>query len=100
MIIGLRGVGENRAPQQVPGSSGKRGLSDRQTEITHETDFKGTIARLVRRIILSFGVKEKIRDATWRAAGVLKAFTVKTPEGYELGLECRGFAREGRFRNL
>jgi hypothetical protein len=100
MVIGLRGVGKTVLLNKFRDMAESAGFRTGQTEITHETDFKATIARLARRIVLSLDLKEKVRDAAWRAAGVLKAFTVKTPEGYELGLNVealRGKADSGIF---
>lgn len=100
MLIGLRGVGKTVLLNKFRNLAESAGFQTGQTEVTHETDFKATIARLARSIILSLDVKERVRDAAWRAAGVLKAFTVKTPEGYELGINVealRGKADSGIF---
>ncbi len=100
LVIGLRGVGKTVLLNKFRDLAESAGFRTGQTEITHETHFKETIARMARRIILSLDVKEKVRDAAWRAVGVLKAFNVKTPEGYELGLNIealRGTADSGIF---
>jgi hypothetical protein len=74
------------------------GFRTGDTEITHETRFKPTIARLSRRILLSMDPIERARDRVWQAARVFRAFTLKLPEGYEIGVDVeaiRGRADSG-----
>ena len=98
IVTGLRGVGKTVLLNTFRDIAEARGFKTGDTEVTHDVDFKSTMARLVRRALLAMSPIEKIKDKALLAARVLKAFTVKTPEGYELGIDVdalRGRADSG-----
>jgi hypothetical protein len=87
MITGLRGVGKTVLLTTFRDIAESDKFQTGLSEITHETDFKNLMARFARRIVLSLKPVEKLKDAVWRAAGVLKAFSFKMPDGSELGID-------------
>ena len=98
MITGLRGVGKTVLLTTFRDIAENAGFQTGNAEITHETDFKGAMARLSRRILISLSSLEKAKDRLLQAARVLKAFTLKMPDGFELGITVdalRGRADSG-----
>ncbi len=98
IVTGLRGVGKTVLLNTFRDVAEARGFKTGDTEVTHDIDFKSTMARLVRRALLTMSPIARIKDKALMAARVLKAFTVKTPEGYELGINVdalRGKADSG-----
>ncbi len=83
MITGLRGVGKTVLLTTFRDIAESQGFKTSLSEITHETDFKSALARQARRIVLSLSLLEKVKDKVWQAAGVLKSFSLKIPDGPE-----------------
>ncbi|MDE2291247.1 MAG: ATP-binding protein, partial [Elusimicrobia bacterium] len=65
----------------------EQGFRTAKAEITHETDFRPLIARLARRALLAISPAQRMKERARRAAAVFKAFTLRTPEGLELGID-------------
>lgn len=57
------------------------------SEIRHDTELRPLIARMSRRVLLAMSRAERIKDRARRALGTLKAFSVRTPEGFELSID-------------
>lgn len=99
LVTGLRGVGKTvllNAFRDVAESEGFRTTD--VTEITHDTDFRRTMARLSRRALLGLDPIEKMKDKVLDAVRVFKAFTVKLPGELEIELDVealRGHADTG-----
>src|SRR5262245_15927868 len=87
MITGLRGVGKTVLLNHFRDVAETAGFKTAETEVTHETDFKGMMARLSRRVLLGLDPVRRVKDKALQAARVFKAFTVKMPEGYEIGFD-------------
>ena len=87
VITGLRGVGKTVLLNTFEGIAEDVGFRTAKTEITHGTDFKPMFARMTRRALLSLSAWDRMKDRALRAAGVLKAFTLKLPDGPELGVD-------------
>ncbi len=100
MITGLRGVGKTVLLTTFRDIAENSRFQAALTEITHETNFKSTMARLARRIILSLDPIERAKDRAWQAARVFKAFSLKLPEGYELGIDIEALRGRGDSGNL
>lgn len=99
MLTGLRGVGKTVLLTTFRDMAESQKFISGSTEITHEMDFKATIARLARRAVLALNPIEKVKDNAWKAAGVLKAFSIKIPGGGEIGIDIdalRGKGDSGR----
>ena len=98
LVTGLRGVGKTVLLQRFRDMAEQVGYRTGDVEITHDTAFKPTMARLSRRILLALDPAERVKDKVWQAARVFKAFSLKLPEGYEIGLDVdavRGRADSG-----
>ncbi len=98
IVTGLRGVGKTVLLNTFENIAEEAEFRTAKTEITHETDFKPMVARLVRRALLSLSPLERLKERALRAAGVLKAFTLRLPDGAEIGIDVeaiRGQADSG-----
>lgn len=95
LLTGLRGVGKTVLLTTFRDTAESQKFITGSTEITHEMDFKATIARLARRAILALNPVEKIKDNAWKAAGVLKAFSIKIPGGGEIGIDVDALRGKG-----
>jgi hypothetical protein len=71
------------------------GFRSAKSEITHETEFRPLIARLARRALLAISPASRMRERARRAAAVFKAFTLRTPEGFELGFDVDALIGRG-----
>lgn len=87
IITGLRGVGKTVLLNTFEGIAEDNHFRTAKAEITHETDFGPMVARMTRRVLLSISAIERMNDRARRAASVLKAFTIRLPEGPELGFD-------------
>lgn len=87
IITGLRGVGKTVLLNTFEGIAEAADFRTAKAEITHDTDFGALIARMVRRALLSVSGAERLRDRVQRAAGILKSFTIRLPDGPELGFD-------------
>ncbi len=95
MLTGLRGVGKTVLLTTFRDTAESRKFITGSTEITHEMDFKATLARLARRAVLALDPVEKIKDGARKAAGILKAFSIKIPGGGEIGIDIEALSGKG-----
>ncbi len=98
LITGLRGVGKTVLLNTFRDIAESAGFKTGETEITHESEFRPMMARLGRRVLIDLNPAEKVKDKALQAARVLKAFTLKLPGGFELGIDVdaiRGKADSG-----
>ena len=89
MMTGLRGVGKTVLLATLEGIAEEVGFRTASAEITHETDFGTVMVRLTRRALLSLSATGRLRDKARRAASVLKAFSLRLPEGVEIGIDVK-----------
>ena len=87
LITGLRGVGKTVLLNTFEAIAEEQGFRTAKSEITHETDFRPLIARLARRALLAVSPAKRMKERARRAAAVFKAFTLRTPEGLEIGVD-------------
>ena len=98
-VTGLRGVGKTVLLGRFRDMAEAGGFHTADTEITHETEFRSTIARLTRRVVLALDPRRRAKEHVRRATAVFKAFTLKLPDGYEIGVDVealRGSGDSGR----
>jgi hypothetical protein len=81
LITGLRGVGKTVLLNTFEGIAKEMGFSTASSEITHGTAFRGLIARLARRALLSVSPLDSLKDRAKRAVAVFKAFKLRVPDG-------------------
>jgi hypothetical protein len=87
LITGLRGVGKTVLLTTFEGKGEDREWFPAFSEVRHDTELRPLIARMSRRVLLGMSRAERAKDRARRALGVLKAFTVKTPEGLEFSID-------------
>lgn len=86
-ITGLRGVGKTVLLNTFQGIAEQTGFQTELKEVAEETDFPSALARMVRRALLRLSPVGRVRERARRALGVLKAFSLRLPEGYEIGVD-------------
>jgi hypothetical protein len=87
IVTGLRGVGKTVLLNSFEGIAQDDGFVTAKTEVTHDTDFAATMARLSRRLLLALSPRERMVTKVLAAARVLKAFTLRLPDGPEVALD-------------
>jgi hypothetical protein len=87
LITGLRGVGKTVLLNAFEAIAEEAGFRTAKSEITHDIEFRPLVARLARRALLSISPLARMGDRARRAAGIFKAFTLRMPGGFELGVD-------------
>lgn len=87
LVTGLRGVGKTVLLEAFEDIATERSWIARSTEITSDTRLPRLIATLAREALLELSRKERAKDRTRRALGVLKAFTISTPVGVDIQID-------------
>lgn len=87
LVTGLRGVGKTVLLNAFEAIAEEAGFRTATNEITHETEFRPLVARMARRALLSISPLARMGERARRAVGVFKAFTLRTPGGFELGVD-------------
>ncbi len=87
LVTGLRGVGKTVLLNTFEAIAEEAGFRTAKSEITHETEFRPLIARLARRALLAVSPAKRMKERARRAAAIFKAFTLRTPEGLEIGVD-------------
>ena len=87
LITGLRGVGKTVLLNTFEAIAEEAGFRTAKSEITHETEFRPLIARLTRRALLAVSPAKRMKERARRAAAIFKAFTLRTSEGLEIGVD-------------
>lgn len=95
LITGLRGVGKTVLLNTFEAHAEEAGFRTAKSEITHETDFRPMLARLTRRALLAVSPPERMRERARRAAAIFKAFTVRIPDGPEIGVDVDALLGRG-----
>ncbi len=100
LMTGLRGVGKTVLLGTLDGIAEEAGFRTASAEITHETDFSTLMARLTRRALLSLSPAGRLQARARRAAAVWKAFTLRLPDGVEIGIDVEAAVGRGDSGNL
>ncbi len=87
LITGLRGVGKTVLLNTFQSIAEETAYQTEFKEVTEGTEFPSALARMIRRALLRLSPADRMRDRVRRALGVLKAFSVRLPEGYEIGVD-------------
>lgn len=87
LVTGLRGVGKTVLLNAFEAIAEEAGFRTAKSEITHETEFRPLIARLARRALLAVSPAKRMKERARRAASIFKSFTLRTPEGLEIGVD-------------
>jgi hypothetical protein len=85
---GLRGVGKTVLLLEFEKLAVERGWDcTGVVEIGATTDFRTSISRMTHRLLRGLSRKEAIKERVTQALGVLKAFNVITPGGFQLNID-------------
>jgi hypothetical protein len=87
MLTGLRGVGKTVMLNEFEHLAGGRGYFHEHVEVGEDGDLTPRLAAAFRRIVLSMEARKRIGQRIRRALGVLKAFSVRLPDGLELSID-------------
>jgi hypothetical protein len=85
---GLRGVGKTVLLLEFEKLAAERGWDcTGVVEIGATTDFRTSISRMTHRLLRGLSRKQSIRDRVTQALGVLKAFSITAPGGFQLSID-------------
>jgi len=87
LLTGLRGVGKTVLLNQFEETALGRGYFHEYIEVTEDGALAQAIASALRRVLLAMDAKRRIGEGLRRALGVLKAFTLRIPDGPELSID-------------
>ncbi len=87
MLTGLRGVGKTVLLNEFELLADARGYFHEHIEVSEDGDLPARLAAAFRRILLSMDAKRRIGDRARRALGILKAFSIRLPNGPELAID-------------
>src|SRR6476620_10197914 len=85
---GLRGVGKTVLLLEFEKVAARRGWDcTGVVEIGATTDFRGSMSRMTHRLLRGLSRKQAIRERVLQALGVLKAFNLTAPGGFQLNID-------------
>ena len=87
MLTGLRGVGKTVLLNEFEQLADARGFFHEHIEVSEDGDLPTRLAAAFRRVLLSMDAKRRIGVRALRALGVLKAFSLRLPDGSELSID-------------
>jgi len=87
MVTGLRGVGKTVLLTTFSDIAESKGFRTAHHEITEAADFPVTIARMSRKLLSSLSSAERMKAHAVAALRILKAFSLRIPNGPEIGLD-------------
>ncbi len=87
MLTGLRGVGKTVLLNEFEHLADARGYFHEHIEVSEDGDLPPRLAAAFRRVLLSMDAKRRIGERVRRALGILKAFSLKLPNGPELSID-------------
>jgi hypothetical protein len=90
---GLRGVGKTVLLLEFEREASDRGWPcTGVVEIGATTDFRTSFARMTHRLLRTLSRKEAVKERVLQALGVLKAFNVTTPGGFQLNIDVEAIS--------
>lgn len=87
LLTGLRGTGKTVLLNEFEDLAEGRGYFHEYIEVNEDGSLAPAIAAALRRILLAMDAKRRIGGAVRRALGVLKAFSIRIPDGPELSID-------------
>jgi hypothetical protein len=87
MLTGLRGVGKTVMLNEFEQLADARGYFHEHVEVSESGDLAPRLASAFRRVLLSMDARRRIGERVRRALGVLKAFSIRLPDGPELSID-------------
>src|SRR5580692_7386861 len=92
LLTGLRGVGKTVLLNEYEDLARGRGYFHEHIEVAEDGSLAPLLAAALRRVLIAMDAKKRIGDMVRRALGVLKAFTVRIPNGPELSIDVDAVA--------
>jgi hypothetical protein len=92
MLTGLRGVGKTVLLNEFEDLAIGRGFFHEHIEVSEDGSLAPLLASALRRVLLAMDAKKRIGEAVRRALGVLKAFSLRIPNGPELSIDVDAVA--------
>ncbi len=87
ILTGLRGVGKTVLLNEFEDLAIARGFFHEHIEVSEVSSLAPDLASALRRVLLAMDAKQRIGEGLRRALGVLKAFTLRIPNGPELSID-------------
>ena len=87
MLTGLRGVGKTVLLNEYEQLAEGRGFFHEHFEVSEDGDLPKRLALAFRRMLLSMDARRRIGQRIRTALGVLKAFSLRLPDGAELSID-------------
>jgi AAA+ ATPase superfamily predicted ATPase len=87
MLTGLRGVGKTVLLNEFEQLAEARGYFHEHIEVSEDGELPARLAAAFRRVLLSMDARRRIGERVRRALGVLKAFSIRLPDGPEIGID-------------
>ena len=87
LLTGLRGVGKTVLLNEFEDLARGRGYFHEHIEVSEDGSLAPLLASALRRVLLAMDAKKRIGEAVRRALGVLKAFSIRIPDGPELSID-------------
>jgi hypothetical protein len=92
LLTGLRGVGKTVLLNEFEDLGRGRGFFHEHIEVSEDGSLAPLLASALRRVLLAMDAKKRIGELVRRALGVLKAFTIRVPNGPELNIDVDAVA--------
>ncbi len=87
LLTGLRGVGKTVLLNEFEDLAEARGYFHEHIEISEDGNLAPALASALRRVLLAMEAKRRIGEMARRALGVVKAFSLRIPDGPELSID-------------
>jgi len=87
MLTGLRGVGKTVLLNEFEHLADGRGFVHEHIEVAEDGNLTPILAGAFRRVLLAMEAKRRIGERVGRALGVLKAFSLRLPDGAEIHID-------------
>jgi hypothetical protein len=87
MLTGLRGVGKTVLLNEFENTASGRGYLFEHIEVSEDGELPARLAAAFRRVLLSIDARRRAGERVRRALGVLKAFTLRIPNGPEFSID-------------
>jgi hypothetical protein len=97
LIDGLRGVGKTVLLSTFKDMAVEKGWYAAKLEVRHDTELRQALARAALKLLRELSAIERMKERVRRASQVLKSFSLRTPEGIEIGvgIDTAGTAGSG-----
>jgi len=92
LLSGLRGVGKTVLLNEFERIADRRGFFHHHIEVEEDGRLPGRIASALRMVLLQMDARRRIGARAHEALGVLKAFSVKLPDGPEFGIDIEAIS--------